>query len=98
MEGIEGGYEKDKALAKLIRAVMGAERREAAVRIYGMMREGGWGSESWEADEYVAEVLSKGLRRLGEEELAAHVASTLRYSSFIALILNTQNWHCDTKY
>ncbi|KAG2307479.1 hypothetical protein Bca52824_027227 [Brassica carinata] len=70
MEGIEGGYENDKALGKLIRA--------AAVRIYEMMREGGWGSESWEADEYVAEVLSKGLRRLGEEELAAQVASTQR--------------------
>ena len=87
MEGIEGGYENDKALAKLIRAVMGAERRESAVRIYEMMREGRWGAESWEADEYVAEVLSKGLRRLGEEELAAQVASTQRYSSFIALIV-----------
>ncbi|CAN6830788.1 unnamed protein product [Brassica oleracea] len=90
MEGIEGGYENDKALAKLIRAVMGAERRESAVRIYAMMREGGWGSESWEADEYVAEVLSKGLRRLGEEELAAQVASTQRVWFFF------WKWNKDT--
>ncbi|CAA7025781.1 unnamed protein product [Microthlaspi erraticum] len=75
LEGIEGGYGSDKALVKLIKAVVGAERRESAVRIYAMMRESGWGSESWEADEYLAEVLSKGLRRLGEEDLAAQVAT-----------------------
>ncbi|ESQ27011.1 hypothetical protein EUTSA_v10019037mg [Eutrema salsugineum] len=76
LEGIEGGYESDKALTKLIKAVVGAERRETAVRIYEMMREGGWGSESWQADEYVAEVLRKGLKRLGEEDLATQVAAT----------------------
>ncbi|CAA0383921.1 unnamed protein product [Arabidopsis thaliana] len=64
----------DKALAKLIRAVVGAERRESVVRVYTLMRESGWGSESWEADEYVAEVLSKGLLRLGEPDLASHVS------------------------
>ncbi|CAE6070336.1 unnamed protein product [Arabidopsis arenosa] len=64
----------DKALAKLIRAVVGAERRESVVRVYTLMRESGWGSESWEADEYVAEVLSKGLLRLGEQDLAAQVS------------------------
>lgn len=76
LKGIQGGYESDKALVKLIKAVVGAERRESAVRIYAMMRESGWGSESWEADEYLAEVLSKGLRRLGEEDFAAEVAAT----------------------
>lgn len=81
IDGIEGGYQSDKALAKLIRAVVGAERRESAVRIYAMMRESGWGSESWEADEYVAEVLSKGLRRLGEQDLAAQVAATQMLNS-----------------
>ncbi|XP_010417790.1 PREDICTED: uncharacterized protein LOC104703464 [Camelina sativa] len=81
IEGIEGGYQSDKALAKLIRAVVGAERRESAVRIYAMMRESGWGSGSWEADEYVAEVLSKGLRRLGEHDLAAQVAATQMFNS-----------------
>ncbi|KAG7559016.1 hypothetical protein ISN45_Aa05g006250 [Arabidopsis thaliana x Arabidopsis arenosa] len=64
----------DKALAKLIRAVVGAERRESVVRVYTLMRESGWGSESWEADEYVAEVLSKGLLRLGEQDLASQVS------------------------
>lgn len=73
---VEGGYQNDKALAKLIRAVVGAERKESVVRIYGLMRASLWGSDSWEADEYVAEVLSKGLRRLGEQDLAAQVAAT----------------------
>ncbi|VVA95979.1 unnamed protein product [Arabis nemorensis] len=95
LEGIEGGYETDKALAKLIKAVVGAERRESAVRIYAMMRDGGWGSESWEADEYVTEVLSKGLRRLGEESLAAEVATHRYYYFSSQIFLKSKNRHCE---
>lgn len=62
----------DKGLIRLLKAVIGAERRESTVRIYWMMKRSGWGS-SFEADEYVAKVLSKGLRRLGEEGLADEV-------------------------
>ncbi|CAN8240620.1 unnamed protein product [Cochlearia groenlandica] len=76
IDEIEGGYESDKGLAKLIKAVVGAERRDSAVRIYAMMRDEKWGSQSWEADEYVSQVLSKGLRRLGEVHLADQVLAS----------------------
>ncbi|XP_010539488.1 PREDICTED: uncharacterized protein LOC104813552 isoform X2 [Tarenaya hassleriana] len=74
LDGIDGGYDADKPLVKLLKAVTGAGRRESTVRIYTMMKNAGWGSAAWEADEYVTEVLSKGLRRLGEEELSDEVA------------------------
>lgn len=62
----------DKGLIKLIKAVVGGDRRESTVRIYRMMRRSGWGSAS-KADEYMVRVLSKGLRRLGEVELADEI-------------------------
>ncbi|KAF5466576.1 hypothetical protein F2P56_016493 [Juglans regia] len=62
----------DKGLTRLIKAVIGADRRESTVRIYGMMKQSKW-SYGFEADEYVVRVLSKGLRRLGEEGLADEV-------------------------
>ena len=41
--------------------VIGADRRESTVKIYEMKKRSGWGS-TFEADEYVVKVLSKGLR------------------------------------
>ena len=67
----------DKGLIRLIKAVIGADRRESTVRIYAMMKRSGWGS-TFEADEYVVKVLSKGLRRLGEESLAVEVKGLSR--------------------
>ena len=49
----------------------------STVRIYAMMKRSGWGS-TFEADEYVVKVLSKGLRRLGEESLAVEVKGLSR--------------------
>lgn len=62
----------DKGLIRLVKAVIGAGRRESTVRIYRMMKRSGWGS-SIEADEYVVKVLSKGLRSVGEEGLGDEV-------------------------
>ena len=67
----------DKGLIRLIKAVIGADRWESTVRIYEMMKRSGWGS-TFEADEYVVKVLSKGLRRLGEESLAVEVKELSR--------------------
>ena len=67
----------DKGLIRLIKAVIGADRRESTVRIYAMMKRSGWGS-TFEADEYVVKVLSKGLRRLGEQSLAVEVKGLSR--------------------
>ena len=67
----------DKGLIGLIKAVIGADGRESTVRIYEMMKRSGWGS-TFEADEYVVKVLSKGLRRLGEESLAVEVKGLSR--------------------
>ncbi|XP_028756130.1 protein THYLAKOID ASSEMBLY 8, chloroplastic [Neltuma alba] len=76
----EGGIEcDDKGLVELIKAVIGAQRRESTVRIYGMMKKSGWG---WrvEADEYVAKVLSNGLKNFGEEALSQEVESEYKKS------------------
>ncbi|XP_009346109.2 protein THYLAKOID ASSEMBLY 8, chloroplastic-like [Pyrus x bretschneideri] len=66
-------WESDKGLIRLIRAVIGADRRESTVRIYEMLKRNGWGSIGFKADEYMVRVLSKGLRRLGEAGLADEV-------------------------
>lgn len=63
------GGDDDKGLAELIKAVVGAGRRESTVRIYEMMKRRGWG----EGDEYVGKVLSNGFRSFGEEALADEV-------------------------
>ncbi|KAM5579105.1 protein THYLAKOID ASSEMBLY 8, chloroplastic [Rosa sericea] len=70
-EGVQ--WDSDKGLIRLIKAVIGADRRESTVRIYEMLKRNGWGSSSFKADEYMVRVLSKGLRRLGEAELADEV-------------------------
>ncbi|GFZ08066.1 PPR containing protein [Actinidia rufa] len=62
----------DKGLVRLIKALIAAERTESTVKIYGMMKGSGWGPTSV-ADGYAAKVLSRGLRRLGEERLADEI-------------------------
>ncbi|KAK7838320.1 protein thylakoid assembly 8 [Quercus suber] len=62
----------DKGPIKLIKAVIGVDRRESTVRIYEMMMRSGWGS-TLEANEHVVKVLGKGFRRLGEQSLAVDV-------------------------
>ncbi|XP_050382351.1 protein THYLAKOID ASSEMBLY 8, chloroplastic [Argentina anserina] len=75
LEKESGGLQwgSDKGLIRLIKAVVGADRRESTVRIYEMLKRNGWGSSGFEADEYMVRVLSKGLRKLGEAELADEV-------------------------
>ncbi|KAB2612861.1 hypothetical protein D8674_035177 [Pyrus ussuriensis x Pyrus communis] len=63
-----GGLQRwscSKGLIRLIRAVIGADRRESTVRIYEMLKRNGWGCGGFKADEYMVKVLSKGLKRLG---------------------------------
>ncbi|KAM7475981.1 hypothetical protein LguiB_023224 [Lonicera macranthoides] len=59
----------DKGLVRLIKSLIAAERVESTVVMYGLMKRSGWGS-TCTADDYVAKVLSKGLRRLGEGKVA----------------------------
>lgn len=77
MDGGDGviNWEDKKGLSRLVKALINAERRESTVRIYGVMKKCGWGcsGSGVEVDEYVAKVLSKGLRRFGEESLANEV-------------------------
>jgi hypothetical protein len=70
--GIGCGEDQGKGLLNLIKAVIGAKRRESTVRIYEMMKENGWG-ESVEPDEYVVKVLSNGFKGFGDEELAQQI-------------------------
>ncbi|KAK9142701.1 hypothetical protein Syun_012101 [Stephania yunnanensis] len=62
------GVGQGGGISRLIRGLVGTGRREAVVRVYGVMRR-----ESVGVDEYVAKVLSRGLRRLGEEGVAGQV-------------------------
>uniref|UniRef100_A0A2N9J5G9 Uncharacterized protein n=1 Tax=Fagus sylvatica TaxID=28930 RepID=A0A2N9J5G9_FAGSY len=74
---VDGIQCDDKGVIKLIKVVIAADRRESTVRIYELMKRSGWGS-TIEADDYVVRVLSKGLRRLGEEGLADEVKNLSR--------------------
>lgn len=65
-------WETDKGLLRVIRSVVDAGRRESAVKICEILRRSGCG-ERWPADEYAVGVLCKGLRRMGETELASEV-------------------------
>lgn len=67
----------DKGLIRLVKAVIGADRRESTVRIYQMMKRSGWGPDLFGPDEHMVRVLGKGLRRLGEVGLADEVESVL---------------------
>ncbi|KAI4355615.1 hypothetical protein L6164_004371 [Bauhinia variegata] len=86
MEGIDC---EDKGLINLIKAVIGANRRESTVRIYGLMKEGGWGS-TVEPDEYVVKVLSKGFKSFGEQDLAEEAESEYE-RAFTRQFPKTQN-------
>ncbi|GFZ11781.1 isochorismatase family protein [Actinidia rufa] len=79
------------------------ERTESSVRIYGMMKKSEWGTTSV-ADEYVAKVLSSGLRRLGEERHADEIdvkfgksfrdgssSSDNKWNSTALLVIDMQN-------
>ncbi|XVE52060.1 hypothetical protein DITRI_Ditri02bG0090700 [Diplodiscus trichospermus] len=70
MEGIE--CDDEKALVRLIKGVIGAGRKESTVRICGLMKENGVGTRK-RVGEYLVKVLSKGLRRFGEVDLALEV-------------------------
>ncbi|KAK2971163.1 hypothetical protein RJ640_008587 [Escallonia rubra] len=61
-----------KGLLRLVKALIAAGRGESTVRIYGMMRSSGWGA-TCAADDYVAKVLSRGLRRLGQASVADEI-------------------------
>ncbi|KAL7114133.1 hypothetical protein ACP275_04G101000 [Erythranthe tilingii] len=65
--------DETKGLLRLVKALIFAERKESTVRIYGMMK-----SSEYEMDEYLGRVLSKGLRRFGEGELADEIDLELR--------------------
>lgn len=62
----------DKRLVLLIKALVNAGRVESTVRIYRMMKRSEW-EPSCAADDYVVRVLSNGLRRLGEENVANEI-------------------------
>ncbi|KAL9247344.1 hypothetical protein vseg_020785 [Gypsophila vaccaria] len=68
-----------KGLGRLVRALIGAHRREALVHFYKVIRRAGWGvvGSSVEVDEYLGRVLVKGFVRFGEVELAKEVESVL---------------------
>ncbi|XP_039162949.1 protein THYLAKOID ASSEMBLY 8, chloroplastic [Eucalyptus grandis] len=73
LEREEGPVEwGDKAVPRLLKAVIGAGRRGAAVRIYGMMRRSGWGPGA-KSEDHAVKVLSRGLRRMGEVGLADEI-------------------------
>ncbi|XP_057732770.1 protein THYLAKOID ASSEMBLY 8, chloroplastic-like [Arachis stenosperma] len=73
LDGIEFADVADqKGMVSLIKAVVGAGRRESTVRIYEMMKKGGW-CENVEPDEYLVNVLVNGLKGFGEMELAKQV-------------------------
>ncbi|KAL5706255.1 hypothetical protein ACHQM5_024452 [Ranunculus cassubicifolius] len=69
-EGI--GKDDNKGISRLLKALVAAKRTESLVRIYEVMKKGGWECTT-DIDEYVVKVLSRGLRRLGEEEVADEV-------------------------
>lgn len=74
----KGSIQSDeKGLVRLVKALIEAERLEYVVRIYELMKKSGWGS-TLQVDEYVAKVLSKGFRRMGESSLADEIDAELK--------------------
>ncbi|KAI8529571.1 hypothetical protein RHMOL_Rhmol12G0235200 [Rhododendron molle] len=69
----------DKGLGRLVKALITNERTESTVRIYNLMKRSGWGS-TFPSYYYVANVLSKGLRRLGEETIAEEIDAEFGWS------------------
>ncbi|GLU14470.1 hypothetical protein SLE2022_310380 [Rubroshorea leprosula] len=62
----------EKGLVRLMKGVIGAERKESTVRIFKLMKKSGVGSDK-KVGEYVVKVLSLGLRNFGEENMAEEV-------------------------
>ncbi|GAB2228092.1 hypothetical protein Droror1_Dr00009922 [Drosera rotundifolia] len=79
--GIECG--EGSGMTRLIRAVIGAGRLDGLVRVWGIMKRSGWGEvergrrKGREVDAYVGKVLSRGLRSLGEVEVAEEIEMVL---------------------
>ncbi|XP_042475321.1 protein THYLAKOID ASSEMBLY 8, chloroplastic [Macadamia integrifolia] len=74
------GAGEERGLSRLVKALTAAERTESVVRVYGLMKRCGWRSASAAAsstDEYVIKVLTRGLRRLGEQRVADEVEMEL---------------------
>ncbi|KAJ8535933.1 hypothetical protein K7X08_034334 [Anisodus acutangulus] len=67
----------DKALVRLVRALVEGEQVESTVRVYELMKKSGWGAR-FEIDEYVAKVLRRGFKRFGKEDLADEVDGQLQ--------------------
>lgn len=59
----------DKGLVRLVKALIASRRVDSTIRIYGLMKRSGWRGE----DQYLAKILSRGLKSLGEERLAKEV-------------------------
>ncbi|CAN4088960.1 unnamed protein product [Withania somnifera] len=74
----------DKALVRLVRALIEGEQVESTVRVYKLMKKSGWGS-TFEIDEYVAKVLRRGFKRFGKDELANEVDEQLQRVSRVVL-------------
>ncbi|KAK1583778.1 hypothetical protein Q3G72_026826 [Acer saccharum] len=74
LEEIDGSDERN--LVRVIKGVVGAGLKESTVRIFWVMKRNGVGCD-WKVDEYVAKVLSKGLRCFGEVGLADEVPQRL---------------------
>lgn len=74
MEEEEAGIVRgeSRGLLRLVKALIAAGRKESTVRIYAMMKRSGMGS-TWDIEEYLGRVLSKGLRRFGEGKLADEI-------------------------
>ncbi|KAK4789838.1 hypothetical protein SAY86_017142 [Trapa natans] len=65
-----------KGLGRILTAVIGADRRESTVRIYRMIRRGGWGS-TCTVNDHVVKVLIRGLTRFGEVSLVEEIEREL---------------------
>ncbi|OIT33042.1 hypothetical protein A4A49_12963 [Nicotiana attenuata] len=74
----------DKALVRLVRALIEGQQVESTVRVYELMKRSGWGS-GIEIDEYVAKVLRRGFKRFGKEDLADEVDAQLQRLSRVVL-------------
>jgi len=62
----------DRGLLRVVRGLVEARRKESTVRICGMLRRSGCG-DTWTCDEYVVKVLRRGLKEMGEIEMASEV-------------------------
>ncbi|GJV11759.1 protein thylakoid assembly 8, chloroplastic [Tanacetum coccineum] len=57
-----------KGVVTIVKALLAADKADATVRVYELLREGGC-----EVDDYLGRVLSRGLRRLGRKDVASEI-------------------------